>query len=120
MHVFPATEICNPSPYKFLFRFLRNPSHRRQDLCRNFSGGVRRSITFSCRLVMPFGQVIWPGLEGEHGWNKVYGPRNDTYYLPRGIERGKNGAKCRLDFFDSFKQVIGFSRVCLRAPATFK
>ena len=56
--------------------------------------------------VVSLRQVIWPGLENEHGWTKTYGTRNnDSYYFPRGVERGKKGVRCRLDFFDSFKQV---------------
>lgn len=52
------------------------------------------------------GQVLWPALAEDHGWTKIQGPRtSDAYYFPEGIERGKNGAKCRVDFYDSFKQV---------------
>lgn len=50
-------------------------------------------------------QVVWPALEGEFGWTKVYGPRmHDVYYLPMGVARGKNGSRCRVDYYDSNRQ----------------
>lgn len=51
-------------------------------------------------------QVVWPALVAEFGWTKVHGPRtHDVYYLPMGIARGVNGAKCRVDYYDSNRQV---------------
>ena len=51
-------------------------------------------------------QVVWPALSEEFGWTKVYGPRmHDVYYLPMGIVRGQNGARCRVDYYDSNRQV---------------
>lgn len=48
---------------------------------------------------------MWPTLVEEFGWTKVYGPRtSDVYFLPMGIVRG-NGSKCRVDYFDSSRQV---------------
>ncbi|CAN0389660.1 unnamed protein product, partial [Laminaria digitata] len=51
--------------------------------------------------------VIWPALEKDFGWTRVHGPRvNDAYFMPMGVVRGKNGAKCRVDYYDSFRQVV--------------
>ncbi len=51
-------------------------------------------------------QVVWPALEAEFGWTKAFGQRpNDIYYLPMGIQRGQNGARCRVDYYDSHRQV---------------
>ncbi|CAN0503288.1 unnamed protein product, partial [Ectocarpus sp. 12 AP-2014] len=54
-----------------------------------------------------FDDVVWPGLAQEFGWKRVRGPRpSDVYYLPPGVVRGQNGAKCRVDYFDSNRQVL--------------
>lgn len=59
--------------------------------------------------VLSFRQVIWPALEEKFGWTRVNGPRvNDAYFMPMGVVRGKNGAKCRVDYYDSFRQVGSF------------
>lgn len=51
-------------------------------------------------------QVVWPALVEEFGWTKANGPRTcDVYYLPKGVERTKKGVKCRVDYFDSSRQV---------------
>ena len=52
------------------------------------------------------GQVIWPALEADFGWTKVHGPRvSDAYFMPMGVVRGQNKARCRIDYYDSFRQV---------------
>lgn len=79
-------------------------------------------------------QVVWPALEEEFGWTKVHGPRmHDVYFLPKGVARGQNGAKCRVDYYDSNRQVRmgravmarkerrcgeGRARYCLGCPRT--
>lgn len=52
--------------------------------------------------------MIWPALVYEFEWTRVIGPRpTDSYFMPKGVVRGKGGAKCREDYFDSHKQVCG-------------
>lgn len=51
-------------------------------------------------------QVIWPALVTEFEWTRMVGPRpTDSYFLPKGVVRGQNGAKCRENYFDSYRQV---------------
>lgn len=82
------------------------------------SEAVRQPNTLNSSPVSPFCfplvQVVWPALAEEFGWTKVYGPRmHDVYYLPMGIVRGQNGARCRVDYYDSNRQarVEGLPRV---------
>ena len=49
-----------------------------------------------------FWNIIWPALKDEHGWTLVHGTRpNDFFACPRGVIKGKNGFRNRIDYFDS-------------------
>lgn len=76
-------------------------------MCIESPGVVKQPKIYSPFLLLSprFLQVVWPALEDEFGWTKVYGPRmHDVYYLPMGVARGQNGARCRVDYYDSNRQ----------------
>lgn len=58
-----------------------------------------------------FFDIVWKALTGL-GWTLVTGTRpSDFHFLPTGVQRGrKSGFKPRVDFFDSYKQVLHFLR----------
>ena len=56
-----------------------------------------------------FFDIVWKTLTGL-GWTLLVGNRpTDYYFLPTGVQRGRGlGFKPRVDFFDSYKQVLAF------------
>lgn len=68
---------------------------------REAGGGI-------CSKVLFF-DIVWKALTGL-GWTLLVGNRpTDYYFLPPGVKRGREfGFKPRVDFFDSYKQVLAF------------
>ena len=58
-----------------------------------------------------FFDIVWKAL-AELGWTLIVGNRpTDFHFLPPGVHRGrKSGFRNRVDFFDSYKQVLFFLR----------
>ena len=96
-----------------LWAFL--DGRKRMDRVRNQlsnKSAARRGGASSSATASAFWTTLWPSLV-ELGWSTEHGSRKcDTFFMPPGVRRripmASTGIppKCRIDFFDSVKQVM--------------